>query len=535
MNTPAPNRLRSVVDVMSDSSTYPDQRSSVQIIETHISWVFLTDRYAYKLKKSVQFEFLDFSTPELRRSACLDEVRLNGRLAPDVYLAVLPITQDAGGTLELNGRGQEIDWVVQMRRLPAETALDAVLREDRLAPEDAAAIAKHLTDFYARLPPQPLSGGVYRQAVDRHIRANGAALLAALSAERARIRRIQSAQLRYLNVEAELIDNRVAAGRVVDGHGDLRPEHIYLDGRPIVIDCIEFSEELRTVDIADELSFLSMECQHLGDGGLGEFVLAKYQRVCKDQVPESLLAFYRSYRALVRAKVALLRSQQQTNGASQLSADLIRQYVDLADHYATELGPPCVLIVGGLMGAGKSTLARKLADAFDAELLSTDHIRRSMLGTSELPAGYGEGNYRPDVRSRVYDELFHRASEILNERQSVVLDGTFLTGVLRERAYDMGYRHGAVSLHVQCTCPRQIAYARIQQRAKDGDTESEARAELYDLQARDLEPPRADDPAITVDTTQATSQQIQAVCAELQKLLSTPSAKTAAQIVGDKR
>lgn len=363
MNTATPIRLQSVVDVMSDTSSYPDHPSSVQVIETHISWVFLTDRYAYKLKKPVQFEFLDFSTPELRRSACLDEVRLNKRRAPDVYLAALPITRDSDGTLELNGRGEEIDWVVQMRRLPAKMALDVVLREDRLAPEDAEAIAMHLTDFYARLPPQPLSADVYRQAFDRHIRDNGVALLAALPAERTRIRRIQTAQLRYLNVQAELIDDRVAAGRIVDGHGDLRPEHIYLDGRPIVIDCIEFSVELRTVDIADELSFLSMECQHLGDGRLGELVLAKYQRVCKDQIPESLLDFYCSYRALVRAKVALLRSQQQTNDASRPSADVIRKYIDLADHYAAALGPPCVLIVGGLMGAGKSTLARKVADA----------------------------------------------------------------------------------------------------------------------------------------------------------------------------
>ena len=214
---------------------------------------------------------------------------------------------------------QPVDWVVQMRRLPAKNALDVVLREGRLTSEQAQSIAKHLSDFYARLLPKPVSADDYREALDHHIRANGAALLGSLPDERSRIRRIQSAQLRFLNIEAELIGRRATAGRVVEGHGDLRPEHIYLDGRPIVIDCIEFSDELRTLDIADELSFLGMECERLGDGGLGETVLAEYQRVCGDHLPESLLSFYRCYRASVRAKVALIRGQQQTNDAASSS------------------------------------------------------------------------------------------------------------------------------------------------------------------------------------------------------------------------
>jgi aminoglycoside phosphotransferase family enzyme/predicted kinase len=446
-------------------------------------------------------------------------VRLNRRLAPDVYIAVLPITQNSDGTLELNGGGQQIDWVVQMRRLPAEMALDVVLREDRLAPKDAEAIAKHLADFYSRLLPKPVSSEVYRQALDRRIRANGAALLTALPAEQSDIRHIQSAQLRYLSIQAELFDSRVAAGRIVDGHGDLRPEHIYLDGGPTVLDCIEFSDELRSVDIVDDLSFLSMECERLHHGGLGELVLEEYQKMSGDRAPQSLLSFYRSYRASVRAKVALLRGRQQKNDASRCSADLIRQYVDLADRYASELGPPSLLIVGGLMGSGKSTLARNLAENFGAELLSTDHIRHSMLGTSTTPADYGEGFYQPDLRNRVYEELFRQAGEFLNAGQSVILDGTFLTCELRERAYDLAYRHGAAALHVQCDCPRQTAYARIQQRAATGKSESEARTELYDLQARDLEPPGTDDPFVTVDTAQAMSRQMGAVCAEIRRLL----------------
>jgi aminoglycoside phosphotransferase family enzyme/predicted kinase len=479
----------------------------------------LTDRYAYKLKKPVRFEFLDFSRPELRYRACHEEIRLNRRFAPDVYEGVLPVTRDPSGLLELDGQGQEVDWVVKMRRLPAQSALDVLLWEKRLRPQDAETIAKHLTDFYASLSPAPLDSGDYRRALECHIRANGTALLESLPAEGPRLRRIQGAQLRYVHVQAELLNDRAAAGRIVEGHGDLRPEHIYLDPGPIVIDCIEFSDELRTVDIADELSFLAMECKRLGDGHVGETVLSRYRHVCGDEVPESLLAFYGSYRALVRAKIALLRDQQLAFRASKPSTPLIRQYLDLADKYVESLGPPVLLIVGGLMGTGKSSLAAKLVETLGFESLSTDLVRHTMLGSSPIPADYGEGHYQPVLRSRVYDELFRQANDHLRSRQFVILDGTFLTDALRTRAYELAYRHGAVPLHVHCTCPRHIAYARIQQRADTRQSESEARTELYDLQARDYQPALADAPSITVDTTQPMSQQQRLVCAELRRLL----------------
>jgi predicted kinase len=235
-------------------------------------------------------------------------------------------------------------------------------------------------------------------------------------------------------------------------------------------------------------------------------------------LPESLLSFYRCYRASVRAKIALIRGRQQTNDAARSSSDLVRQYIDLADRYAKQLGPPILLIVGGLMGSGKSTLASELAEAFGSELISTDNIRHGLTGTSEAPACYGEGNYRPDMRSRVYDELFRQAGELLKDGQSVVLDGTFLTCCLRDRAYDLGRRNGAMCLHMNCTCPRQIAYARIQKRIETGQSQSEARTELYDLQAQDLESPWADEPTITLETTSGVSEQNRAVCAELKRL-----------------
>jgi aminoglycoside phosphotransferase family enzyme/predicted kinase len=509
----------SLIALLRQPSSYPEQPTSVQVAETHISWVFLTNRYAYKLKKPVQFEFLDFSTPELRHQACLEELRLNRRLAEDVYLGVLPITQTADQSLELNGRGRPVDWVVQMRRLPAERALDVLLRGRKLRREEAGLIADHLARSYGRLLPKPVSPEHFLELLERHIRANGAALSNSMPADRPRIRRIQSSQLRFLKIQAEEFEKRVAAGRVVDGHGDLRPEHIYVEKTPAVIDCIEFSDDLREVDVADELSFLAMECERLANSELGELVLQTYEDVCGDEIPSRLLAFYRAYRACVRAKVAIFRSQQQVAAEHELSDRLVQQYLDLSDRYVKELGPPFLLIFGGLMGTGKSTLAAQFAAALDVDVLSTDHFRHQLLGTSRVPAAYGEGHYQPDLRERIYDELFRHAAEILKTGQSVVLDGTFLKDCLRAQAYDMAHKHGAVPLHVSCTCSRQVAYARIQLRADQGQSESEARTELYDLQARDFEPPCADDPSITVDTAQSLSHQTDAVCAALRDVL----------------
>jgi predicted kinase len=171
------------------------------------------------------------------------------------------------------------------------------------------------------------------------------------------------------------------------------------------------------------------------------------------------------------------------------------------------------------MGTGKSTLANQLAEAFDVEVISTDHLRHELLGKSAKAAAYGDGNYQPDLRERIYDELFRQAGDALKTGQTVVLDGTFLTDRLRAQAYDVAYQHRAKAVCVLCNCPRQLAYARIQQRADQGVSESEARVELYDLQARDFESPCADDPCITVDTAQPMTRQMDAVRAVLRRVL----------------
>jgi predicted kinase len=286
---------------------------------------------------------------------------------------------------------------------------------------------------------------------------------------------------------------------------------------PVVIDCVEFSDELRTVDVADDLNVLAMECDLLGAKDLGALLMRCYRSRTGDQIPNALAMFYRTYRACVRAKVAALRAQQSNVSMPMEAA--IATYLAVAEQCAAKICPHMLIVVGGLMGTGKSTLANGLGNAFEVEVLSTDHIRHEMLGASSTPAEYGEGIYVSDLRMRVYAKLFHEAKLRLKHRESVILDGTFLSIGLREKVYELANKYGAAMLYVHCACPRDTAYARIQERVESSIGESEARTELYDLQARDSEPPWADEPAVVIDSCQSIPQQVKAVCAALQRVL----------------
>ncbi len=511
---------RQIVEFLLKIATFPQFNGKAQLIETHISWLFLTEKHVYKLKKPIRLGFLDFSTPQLRRHACEDEVRLNRRLSPDVYLGVIPISRNQQGEFSLHEAGEAIDWMVQMRRLPEDKSLDHLLRTGRLQATDEDAISQRLIAFFAKLTPVFVKPDEYRCNLENHIRGNEQDLIGIVSSsERIWINRIVGNQLRYLHVQAPLFHARVKDGRLVDGHGDLRPEHIYAESPPSIIDCIEFSAELRRNDVADELSFLAMECDRIGRSEFGNRIFAAYAAASGDNPPTSLIAFYKSYRAVVRAKVALIRMQQ---GAEASRPSLLRQvhhYLTWADHYAAQLGRPSVVAVGGLMGTGKSTLANRLSTLTGAELLSSDSVRRKMFGVSQMPIGYGEKLYRPENRELVYETLFNQAAELLDRGLSVILDATFSSAQQRSKVVSLSQQHGGIPLFVLCQCPKSTALTRIAARAAAGTGNSEARVDLYDLQAADFEPLHAEFPCVQVDSTGLLVQQSGAVFHKLGRLL----------------
>jgi aminoglycoside phosphotransferase family enzyme/predicted kinase len=500
--------------------THGESAGRVECVETHISWVFLTDRHAYKLKKPVAFDFLDFSTPEKRRQACEDEVRLNRRLAADVYLGVVPVTLDARGRPRLGGSGKPVDYLVHMRRLPAEAALDRRIRNGQLADHDVDRLAEWLAGQYVDLPPLAIDTSAYRKGIEKHVRENRRSLASLAASEPtvvspAVVQRVHAAQIRLLRLAPELLDRRVCDGRIVEGHGDLRPEHVYFLPAPVAIDGIEFSRELRSLDVLDELAFLAMECEHLGAPAVGRRVIDAYLLGSGDNPPAALLSFYKCYRACVRAKVQGLRSEQLPAEERSGSLGAAAQYLELAARYAEDLGPPPLLVVRGLSGTGKSTLASALAESLGLEHLQTDAVRRELLGPPAESSGYAEGRYRPEEREKIYAEVFRRADASLAARVPLVLDGAFLGGRWLEESERLAARHGATLLVVRCVCPDNVARQRMADRGHHAGALSEARPEFLELQRLEQEtcPPRIEE--CTIDTTESLPAMLEAVYGRL--------------------
>jgi len=526
------NRYERVVDLLRQPGTYPEAPDAVNIIETHISCVFLTDRFVYKLKKPVHYDFCDFSTLAAREHACREEVRLNRRLAHNVYLGVLPIIEDQQHTLHLEGdltrdrtvlvTDTVVDWVVKMRRLPTENTLDVLVRAGRLSDAQISQLAAKLAEFYAVAVHMPVAAREYVSEIRRHVSANRRELLSPDHARDATVvSRIHGAQLQYLSLAEPLFDVRVGDGRIIEGHGDLRPEHICFEDKPAIFDCIEFNPELRQVDVADELGFLAMECDRLGASAVGRRIVDVYATRSGDRPPQALLSFYKSYRACVRGKVAALRARQLAGATQTAALDEAREYLRLADGYVADFSRPLVVVVGGLMGCGKSTLAAALAELFACPRLATDAIRQELLGATKTPSNFDEGMYQPENRERVYDKLLDRAEGFLAERISVILDGTFLTAAWLDRASQLAAKRNSEFLVVRCVCPDDVARKRIADRAATGGDPSEARPELYDRQKAELRPCPDQLPCVEVDTTVSLETQVHAVIAKLRCAVGT--------------
>ncbi len=294
------------VAFLSRPDSYPEPTAGVAAVETHMSWVFLLDRDAYKLKKPVRLPYLDFSTLALRRHFCAEEVRLNRRLSEGVYLGILPLAVEADGRLCIGGTGGAVDWLIHMRRLPADRMLDRMIGAGTLLEDDLRRVVAKLARHYAAAPAVPTAPAAYRAHLAATIRENRRDLTKpAYGLRCGDVEAICDRQLAVLETHAALFDARAADGRIVEAHGDLRPEHICVEANPQIIDCLEFSRDLRLLDPADELAFLALECERLGARWALPFIFATYTEVTKDAPPAAVVAFHQSYRACVRAKIAV--------------------------------------------------------------------------------------------------------------------------------------------------------------------------------------------------------------------------------------
>jgi aminoglycoside phosphotransferase family enzyme len=320
------------------ADNYPDRPSQVQAIETHLAWIFLTDRFAYKLKKPARYPYLDFSTLASREFYCREEVRLNRRLAKDVYLGVVPLTRRANGSLALDGRGEIVDWLVWMRRLPQEWMLDRLLADRRVETSHFKKLALRLTDFYRNCPLQEISGREYHRRYLEAVQLNWREFLRLRFAlPEVDGQALCAAQLEFLERRADWFAARSAEGRIVEGHGDLRPQHICFEAPwPKIIDCLEFNRELRLVDSADEAAYLALECQYLGHAEAGRNFLRIFTYLAKDTLPPGLEAFYLAYRATLRGRLLLARVHESPAFSPRFIRRATR-YLKLANFYALKM------------------------------------------------------------------------------------------------------------------------------------------------------------------------------------------------------
>lgn len=325
-------RLVDKVRFLSDPSAYSHAASEVRVIETHMSFVFLAGEKVYKLKKPVLFPFLDFSTPQAREAMCREELRLNRRLTVNVYLGVRALTAQPGGDLAIGGEGAVVDWLIEMRRLPNDRMLDQMLSEGRIGDVEIDQLSQRLADFYRFADRSTITPGDYLARFSREQSKNRDVLTRRdFAVDHGRAGLILDRLDARLAADRALLEERVRAFRVVDGHGDLRPEHICFTDPIAIFDCLEFNAELRQVDPFDELALLGVECALLGAPAIGTKLVDRVGLLIGDPASARLISLYGAWRAVLRARLALAHLLDPVPRLPQKWEPLAARYLALAE------------------------------------------------------------------------------------------------------------------------------------------------------------------------------------------------------------
>lgn len=492
--------------------------------ETHISWVLLFEHEVVKFKKPVRFPFLDLSELRQRQAACQDELRLNRDLAADVYLGLSqlqPCGSEAPAEAKLevaDPADRHLEWAVRMRRLSDENRADILLERGQLKREQLRALAQRLSGFHAARvlsPEDPdASATAQREIVEQNVR-EVRDLRWPASAQALVERACRSVQ-EFAASQGELLDRRVANHRMVEGHGDLRLEHIYFegDGAPRVIDCVEFSRRLRSCDQASDVAFLHMDLARLGNTQWADWWLGAYAAARQDWQLYEVVDFYSRHRALVRAKVALLPHGRDPAADPEAGCDYLR-------HAASALRSPGPLIaIGGLIGSGKSTLAQSLAAALGCAVVSSDQTRKAR-GASPGPQPGSpafRGEYDPEVTREVYRLLETNARHVLDSGRSVIVDASFRSRRQRERLRSLAAKTGARLVFLECRPPHAVCRQRLALREHQA-TVSDARLGLFEQFVARYEPVTELPPAVhlPVDTSLPNELNVSSLCRWLER------------------
>ena len=465
-----PTDQQAVIAFLATPAAYGPGCTSVDRVDTHVSVVFLANQRAYKLKRAVQFPYVDYSTLDARRGFCEKEVRLNRRTAPDLYHGVVPVTRATDGALAVAGTGTPVEWLVEMRRFPQELLLDAIARRGELDVALAAAIGAAAAKLHAIAEPRSDHGGA--SAMQWVIDENDAELSAAGDLVDQSLRgRLHKTSLEVLHRYGRLLDTRREGGSVRECHGDLHLGNLFLgDGQPVLFDGIEFNDELSCIDVLYDLAFLVMDLLHRNLPVQANATLNAWLERLPQYEALPVLPLFLSCRAAIRAKVLMT--------ASGMSADpaRVRQLHREAGAYldrATSLiapGTGAIVAIGGLSGSGKSTLAGRLAAHVGrppgALVLRSDVARKRRFGvepTARLP----NSAYDTHANAAVYDELAHSAREVARAGYVAIVDAVFGEDALRQRISDVASSEAVPFVGLWLDAPVETMEARLASRAAD--------------------------------------------------------------------
>lgn len=473
-----------LVESLLKPEAYPHNPQGIELVQTQMSFVFLTGDYAFKVKKPVNLGYLDYSTLGKRRFFCNQELDLNRRLAPDVYMEVVPIVKSRG-EISIGGKGEIIEYAVKMKQLPSERTMDNLLIQNKVSEEMAVNVAEKLAAFHEKAKTKPeISAYGKLDTVITNVEENFTQTEKYLdvSIQPQKYHRIKAYTDKFIKTNKLLFQKRVENDRIRDCHGDLHAAHICFSNGIDIYDCIEFNDRFRYCDVASEIAFLAMDMDRYQHADLSQIFVNAYIKLSKDEELLQLLNFYKCYRAYVRGKVESFKLDDPYILEKEQVLTTAQGYFDLACRYTKE--SPMLLITSGLVGTGKSTLAQALSKNLGFIAISSDVTRKRLADIPLVEHRFEEfesGIYSEDFSRMTYDEMFAQARTFLSQGNSVVLDASFKKRQDRARAKILAEEAEADFIVIECVLSEGIIKTRLEQRLKESSV-SDGRWEIFEAQ-----------------------------------------------------
>jgi uncharacterized protein len=485
-------QLPEVAQALLDPSLYPDPTNRVEMMQTQMSFIFLTGKFVYKLRKPVNLGYLDYSSLEKRHHFSQQELVLNRRLSPKVYLDVIPVKRSKG-KISLNGQGETIDYVVKMVYLPQNRMMNVLLDRNRVTSEMVEQLAHKLVEFHttANTSSEISSfGKIENIKYNTDENFSQTEKYFGVTITEKQFQNIKQYTNRILEEKADIFQERESTEKIKDCHGDLHSQHICFTTAINIFDCIEFNDRFRYCDVASEIAFLAMDLDHYGRADLSRSFTDAYIALSRDEKIKEVLKFYKCYRAYVRGKVGCFKyddpyiSEEERKQTLQLT----RGYFELAESYTRSR--PRLFITVGLVGSGKSTLSQGLAKRLGLTVISSDIIRKQIAEVPVKEHHYNEmdtGIYSEQHSRLTYDRLYSEAERILNRGDSVILDASFIKSEERQKAARLAGSTQAELFIVECKLDEDNTRLRLARRMKKGSV-SDGRWDIFEPQKKKFEP-----------------------------------------------